>query len=122
LGNIIVTQLNILSPQWEIAYGNPFSNPGAPNSQTFVKNDFSVPLPGSVGQNSFRGTIKSIQGYTCQAIDNQNIPYTLYFGGGTDIQTVNKPLPQVGDTIYWLGSAKPGGKSTDYNVNQCICY
>jgi hypothetical protein len=21
-----------------------------------------------------------------------------------------------------LGTAKPGGKSTDYNVNQCICY
>jgi hypothetical protein len=122
LGNIVVSQLNILSPQWIVAFGNPFNNPTAPNSQTFTKNDFTVPLPGTSGQNSFKGTIKSIQGYTCQAVDSQNIPYTLYFGGGTDIQLVNKQLPQIGDTIYWLGTIKPGGKSTDYNVNQCICY
>jgi hypothetical protein len=49
-------------------------------------------------------------------------PYTLYLGGGSIISSINKPLPQVGDTIYWQGTLKPGGKSTDYNVDQCICY
>jgi hypothetical protein len=119
---ITVTQVSVLSSQWTVSYGNPLQNPVAPNGQTFVKNDFAVPVPGSAGQNSFKGTIQSIQGYTCTAVDDQKVPYTLYFSGGTSIQAVNKPVPEVGDTIYWLGSVKPGGKSTDYNVNQCICY
>jgi hypothetical protein len=119
---ITVTQVTVLSTQWTTTYGNPLKNPVAPNNQTFVKNDFTVAAPGATGQNSFKGTIQSIQGYTCQAVDDQKVPYTLYFSGGTSIQSVNKPVPEVGDTIYWLGAVKPGGKSTNYNVNQCICY
>jgi hypothetical protein len=69
------------------------SNPVVPNAQTFIKNDFTVPAPGAAGQNSMKGTIQSIQGYCCQVIDDQKVPYTLYFSGGTSIQAVNKPVP-----------------------------
>jgi hypothetical protein len=79
-----------------------------------------VTFPGTPGQYSFQSTIVEIQGYTCQAVDNYNTPYTLYFGGGTNIESVNKPVPEVGDVIYWLGVPKTGGKTNDFNVNQCI--
>jgi hypothetical protein len=110
-----ITQTTIFSGPWMTVYGNPLN-------QAFKANDFIVNVPGSTGQNSFRGTIKSIKGSTCQAIDDKKIPYTLYLSGGSIISSVNKALPQIGDTIYWEGTIKPGGQSTDYNVDQCLCF
>jgi hypothetical protein len=119
---ITVSQVNVFSNQWASTYGNAMSGVISPNGLTFQKNDFSVPMPGAAGQGSFKGTIQSVQGYTCQVLDDQKKPFTLYFGGGTSIEAVNKAVPEAGDTIYWLGSLKPGGKSTEYNCNQCICF
>jgi hypothetical protein len=110
-----VSQTTILSPQWISVYGNPLT-------RTFRTNDFVVKAPGSTGQHTFRGRIKSINGSTCQAVDDKMVTYTLYLGGGSVISSVNKSLPQPGDTIYWEGTNKPGGRATDYNIDQCICY
>jgi hypothetical protein len=104
----------VLSTQWVITYGSAVNTTISPNGQTFVSNDFTVPAPGTIvsTQVSMSGTITSIIGYTCQVIDASNITYTLYLGSGTSIQSVNSPVPEVGNTIYWLGTQKPGGLPT----------
>jgi hypothetical protein len=118
---ITVTQVTVISTTWTTTYGNVISGSIAPNGQPFLTNDFLVPAPGTSGQGSYKGTIQSIQGYTCQVIDDLKNVFILYFGGGTAIESVNKAVPEAGDTIYWLGSPKPGGKANEYNCNQCIC-
>jgi hypothetical protein len=119
---ITVVDVNVISNQWSDAYGSPLSNPPAGNGQSFINNDFPIQLPGTTGQKSFRGKIKSIKGYNAQVYDDKGNNYTLYFGGSSVIQSVNKTLPQPGDNILWMGSPKPGGRLTDYNVDQCFCY
>jgi hypothetical protein len=94
----------------------------AANGKPFKSNDFATPIPGSSGQNSFKGTIKSIQGYTANVVDDKGKACTLYFGGGSLIQSVNKPVPQAGDNIFWIGNTKTGGSSNEYNVHHCTCY
>jgi hypothetical protein len=114
---ITVVDVNVLANQWSDAYGSPLDN-----GQSFQNNDFIAQLPGSSGQRSFRGKIKSIRGYNAQVVDDRGNESTLYFGGSSVIQSANKSIPMPGDNILWLGSQKPGGRSNEYNVDQCFCY
>jgi hypothetical protein len=101
----------VLSKEWTKNYGNPLDKIASNyiNGHYFEKDDFACQAPNTL--NSYKGKIKSIQNHYAEVVDEKGVACTVYFGGCTRIQTVNKPLPQAGDDLYWLGTRKIGGRS-----------
>ena len=114
---ITLTQSNIFSKGWVSAFGSPFDS-----DVKFTDYDFTCQSSLN-GSNSlaFRGSIQSIRSNIAKVVDDKGVVSSLYLGGCTRIESANKPIPQIGDQIYWRGSNRSGGKANEYNVYHISC-
>lgn len=121
---VITTVTNIFSDLWGKTHGNPLDWNGSDKSaRKFEDDDFTCDSGvGGGSVQSFRGQVKQISKNTARVVNDKGVECNLYFGGCSKIETSGKPLPQVGDEIYWRGVSKKGGKNTDYNVFNALCF
>ena len=114
---ITLTQTNIFSKGWISAFGSPLDN-----DVKFSDYDFACQSSlNSSNSLAFKGSIQSIRSNIAKVVDDKGVVSNLYLGGCTRIESANKPIPQIGDQIYWRGSTRTGGKANEYNVYHISC-
>lgn len=114
---ITLTQTNIFSKNWITAFGSPLDN-----DVKFTDNDFVCQSSlNSSNSLAFKGSIQSIRSNLAKVVDDKGVVSSLYLGGCTRIESANKPIPQIGDQIYWRGSTRTGGKANEYNAYHISC-
>lgn len=110
-----------MAPAWIKENGSPYDdNFDEQRGHRLAENDFECDIGNVLNLNSFNGKVVSINKNVVKVQNEQGEICTLYLGGCTRVESVNKALPKPGDNVYWKGARKATDKEFDAHHVTCI--